>query len=91
MARDTFYIVNPAAPTFSVWMRKPIKAGKKGYFTRDFNGGYPIRNFAYASMKGAQMIVDRIMRNNPEIKEMAIFNREGLFNHLDIDDWSHGH
>lgn len=90
MAKDTFYIVNPNAPTFRVWMRKPMKAGKKGYFTCDFDGGYPIRNFAYDTIHGAQRVVDTIMRNDDTITEMSIFNREGLFRHLNIDDWSYG-
>ena len=91
MARDTFYIVNPNEPIFAIWMRKPRKAGKKGYFTCDFDGGYPIKHFAYNTMHGAQRVVDSIMRKDHSIKEMAIFNREGLFKHLDIEDWSHGH
>ena len=88
-AMDTFYIIDPNAPMFNVWMRKPRESHKPGYFTRDFDAAYLRRDFAYTTMHGAVRQANRIMAER-DMKAIEVVTRERLFEILGVEDWSKG-
>lgn len=87
---ETFYIVDPNAPVFSVWARhNPQSPNKPGYFTRDFDAAYARNIFAYPTQRGAIRQAQRIMAEH-NLNEIEVMGRSQLFAHLNVEDWSNG-
>lgn len=81
-----YYIIDKDAKTYNVWNYK------EQCFCTDFDAAYDSADgFGYVSLRYARKIMNKLLRSTNAAANLAILDREELFDYLNVDDWRNSH